>query len=162
MWLLAVLICLWFVLSGYFTILPLIPGLIFIVLGFFLYQKARKDANFKEIFSAKPSKFFSYVFFMAKEVLLSNLYVAGVILKNNPSPQVFSIKNNFKTHYGTTIFANSTTITPSTITLKASENEFIIHALTYEAKDDCLKLAVYNKILQLEKSPQKYPQKEEN
>lgn len=151
MWLISVLVVLWIILSGYFSFLPLLPGLIFIGLGFLLFKKAKKDAHFNESFSLKPTKFLLYIPYLTKEIYMSNIYVAKMILKNQIKPQVFSITNTFKTQSGTTTFANSVTLTPGTIVVNADDKNFIIHALTQETKDGVLAYDMYNKVLHLEK-----------
>ncbi|MCL2567574.1 MAG: Na+/H+ antiporter subunit E [Alphaproteobacteria bacterium] len=145
-----ILIGLWFILSGHFSVLPVVPGLIFITIGFFLYKKAKKDAGFKEIFAINSLKLFLYTLYLAKEIIISNFRVARTIIKNDLSPQVFKIKNTFKTNYGITIFANSVTLPPETIILRADENEFLIHSLTIESMNESLDGTMYRKVLQLE------------
>lgn len=155
MWLILISIVLWIILSGYFSFLPLVPGLIFIILGFFLLKKAKKDANFNESFSIKPIDFLLYIPYMIKEIYMSNIFVVKVIFKNQTKPHAFSMPNTFKTQSGTTIFANSVTLTPGTIILSADDKNFIIHALTQETKDSVLEYSMYNKVLHLEKPKHK-------
>lgn len=130
--------------------MPLLPGLIFIVIGFFLYKKARDDANFKEIFSVNPIKFSLYLLYLIKEIFISNVRVSLTILKKYEGPSVFTIRNQFKTKYGATLYANSVTLPPETIILKADEEEFVIHALTPESAEDCLNGVMHRKVLSLE------------
>ncbi len=144
-------VVLWIILSGYFSFLPMFPGLVFLALGIFLFKKIKKDSNSQRTFSVKPNKFVFYILYMIKEIYFSNIFVAKIILKNKPDPIVFTIPNDFKTHTCTTVFANSVTLTPGTIILHASEKEFIIHSLTPDLRDGVLDYGMYNKVLDLEK-----------
>lgn len=162
MWLILTLVVLWFILSGYFSLLPLVPGLIFIVLGYLLFKKAKKNSNFDEKFSVNYAQFLLYIPYMVKEIYMSNIFVAKVILKNQIKPHAFSIPNTFKTQSGTTIFANSVTLTPGTIILNADEENFVIHALTQETKDGVLEYVMYNKTLLLEEKTTKFLKNKKN
>lgn len=151
MWLFSILVVIWFILSGYFTILPVVPGLIFIAISVVLYRKLKKDADLDLSFSVKMGKFLFYIPYMIKEIFVSNIEVAKVILKNNLEPVFFRIPNTFTTHSGITIFANSVTLTPGTIVLVVTEDFFIIHSLVKAGKEGVLSHDMYNKVLELEK-----------
>jgi multicomponent Na+:H+ antiporter subunit E len=78
--------------------------------------------------------FFPWLFL---EIIKSNIDVAKVIL--SPSiflqPQVFTTTARQTTAVGRTIYANSITLTPGTVTIDVRGNEFEVHALTQKSAD---------------------------
>jgi multicomponent Na+:H+ antiporter subunit E len=78
---------------------------------------------------------FFYVPWLMKEVVLSNISVARVIL--NPKlpihPRILRVTASQKTEVGQVIYANSITLTPGTITLDARDGIFLVHALTADS-----------------------------
>jgi multicomponent Na+:H+ antiporter subunit E len=74
----------------------------------------------------------SYWMWLAKEIWLSGLQVARIIL--NPrlpiSPTLVRFQPAQKTAVGLATHANSITLTPGTITVQANHHEFLVHALT--------------------------------
>lgn len=76
----------------------------------------------------------SYTILLIKEILVSNFNVAKIVL--NPkiiiSPQVVSIKTKIKSDFHKTIFANSITLTPGTLTISMEKDKIMVHCLKGE------------------------------
>jgi multicomponent Na+:H+ antiporter subunit E len=83
---------------------------------------------------------FFYVPWLFKEIILSNLAVARVILTRNLPihPRILRIDASQKTDVGQVIYANSITLTPGTVTLDVRHGKFLVHALTRDSADGLL------------------------
>jgi len=73
-----------------------------------------------------------YLPFLLKEIWLSNLHVAGLIL--NPKlpiqPQTLRYQAQQKTESGLAVHGNSITLTPGTISVDIKDKEILVHALS--------------------------------
>ncbi len=74
---------------------------------------------------------------LIKEIILANIDVAKAILGLSGAvrPSVFTIKASQTSDLGKTIYANSITLTPGTVTIALEGDEMTIHALTSAAAD---------------------------
>ena len=80
---------------------------------------------------------FLYAPWLAKEVVLSNLSVARVILdpKLPIHPRILRVEASQETAIGQVIYANSITLTPGTITLDVRDGQLLVHALTDDSAE---------------------------
>jgi multicomponent Na+:H+ antiporter subunit E len=71
---------------------------------------------------------------LVKEILVSNFNVAKIVLspKIVISPQIVIINTKIKSDFHKTIFANTMTLTPGTLTISMDEDEIIVHCLRDE------------------------------
>ncbi len=78
------------------------------------------------------ARFLLYFPWLVKEIVLSNLHVAQVILDSETPmrPQLVRVRTTQKTDIGHVIHANSITITPGTISLDVRDGRILVHALT--------------------------------
>ena len=69
---------------------------------------------------------------LIKEIVLANIDVAKAILglTDDIRPSVFKIKASQTSDLGKSIYANSITLTPGTVTIALEGDEMTIHALT--------------------------------
>ena len=76
----------------------------------------------------------SYTILLIKEILVSNFNVAKIVLspKIVISPQVVTIKTKIKSNFHKTIFANSITLTPGTLTISMEGDKIAVHCLKGE------------------------------
>ena len=83
-------------------------------------------------------RFGSYVIWLAKEVILSAWKVSSIAWRKNimVKPSIDSVKTKQDSEFGMTIYANSITITPGTVTLATKDNELLVHALDVSFMDD--------------------------
>ena len=88
-------------------------------------------------FVMQTSEFAKYVFFLIVEIGKSDWAVTKVILSKNPELQqrLIHVPANQCSDFSKTVFANSITITPGTVTVETEPDYFIVHALTDEAAD---------------------------
>ena len=134
----AVLLVFWLLLSGHFTLFLVVSGaaiaLLIAWLGSILGTADEEGLPIELV-----PRGLLYWPWLVKEAAKSAFDVALVVV--NPSlpitPQLMRVKTSQKTAVGTTIYANSITLTPGTITVEVSrhDNELLVHALTRQAAD---------------------------
>jgi len=143
----------WFLLSGYTSTLLLFLGLASVVLVIWLVHRMDKEdkAPVKMLFNIG---FLSYLGWLIKEVIVTNIDVALRIW--NPSlpitPTCRKIKVSIKDPLIKTIYANSITLTPGTVTTEVGEDYFIVHALNVKSLDELEEGEMEARLKRLEKS----------
>jgi multicomponent Na+:H+ antiporter subunit E len=83
---------------------------------------------------------FFYLPWLFKQILLSNIAVAKVILDPRLPihPRILRVTASQKTQVGQVIYANSITLTPGTVTLDVRDDQFLVHSLTKESAEGLL------------------------
>ena len=93
-----------------------------------------------------------YVPWLFWEIVKANLAVARLIL--DPAlpiaPRVVRVQANQKTALGQTIFANSITLTPGTLSLEVAGGSILVHALTAESAEGVLDGSMNRRVARLE------------
>ena len=128
----AVLYGFWLVLSGHFT--PLLLGLGLASVALVVYLATRMDVVDEEGIPLQlGGRFWLYVPWLMKEIFVSNVHVAKIILSPSLpiSPILVRYHASQKTDLGKAIYANSITLTPGTITTRIEGDELEIHSLTW-------------------------------
>ncbi|MFL1781254.1 Cation:proton antiporter [Candidatus Hepatincolaceae symbiont of Richtersius coronifer] len=123
------LLLLWFILSGYFSALPLIPGILSLFILIFLVKRSKIASKYTHCFSINLKSFILYLPYLVKEIFISNLFLVKVILTNKISPKIIQVNNNFSTKSATVIFVNSTTLTPGSICIYVDHKVLLVHVL---------------------------------
>lgn len=122
---------LWLLLSGYFE-----AWLLWLALASVLsivYIAWRMDVTDHEGFPLHLGpRALIYFPWLAKEIVKSNLDVAKAILTNRINPQVIHVKATQDSELGRTIYGNSITLTPGTVTIGLEEDGLEVHALLDE------------------------------
>ena len=122
---------LWILLSGYFEAWLLWLALASVIS--IVYIAHRMDVNDREGFpihlSPRALIYFPWLFV---EIIKSNIDVARAILSNKINPQVIRVRVSQDSELGQTIYANSITLTPGTVTIGVEDNMFDVHALLDE------------------------------
>lgn len=145
------LVILWFALSGLLTALPLIPGLLFIIVILVLMQQTNFKLNYHLGFNVKRLEYvFFYIPYMVKEIILANIHVAKVILKNQINPKIIKVENVMECKSLLVNLANSITLTPGTLVLYVSSKAYIIHSLDEHSKEGILQNTMFIKNKELE------------
>jgi len=120
--------CLWLLLSGYFEAWLLWLALASVVSIVFIAH--RMDLIDREGFplhlGARAIYYFPWLFW---EIIKSNFDVALAILKNDVSPQIIHVQASQDSDLGRTIYGNSITLTPGTITIGLEGDTVDVHAL---------------------------------
>ena len=127
----AILFIFWLLLSGHYT--PLLIGLGLGSCGLVVYLAMRMDlVDHEGVPLQLGGRFWVYFPWLMKEIFIANVSVARVIL--NPklpiSPVVTHFRASQESDLGKTIYANSITLTPGTITTSIQGQDLEIHALT--------------------------------
>jgi multicomponent Na+:H+ antiporter subunit E len=127
----------WLVLSGLFDVFHAGAGIV--CAGAVAY--ASRDL---EIIGLGPSRageralavlpwhrVFAYSVWLLAAVAKANWEVVRIVLDPRLpiDPAMVRVRTNVVTDLGVTLFANSITLTPGTITVQVSEDEFLVHAL---------------------------------
>ena len=125
----------WLLMSGHYTVLITSLGVISCLLCVYLTIKGNFLDN-----ETIPIYFFprliQYTIWLIKEIFISNITTAKVILSKSEEPELFSVKATQTTNEGKVTYANSITLTPGTVTTQIKDNVFEVHALTKEFGDD--------------------------
>ncbi|MDB4225549.1 MAG: Na+/H+ antiporter subunit E [Alphaproteobacteria bacterium] len=125
----------WIILSGkgdiFFIVSGAITSITIVIIATYINLLDEEGHPIKIL----PRIFF-YWLWLLKEIVLSAIYLSKIIIspKLSISPQYVKIKSNQKSSLGFSIFANSITLTPGTITViaKNSTKEIDVHAITQE------------------------------
>ncbi len=132
----AALCLLWFSLSGRTDGFLLFLGAVSVIVVMVLVERM-------EILDGEASPFHRILFaagywiWLGGEIAKANIQVARAILKADLelTPRLFRIQALQKTDLGRTIFANSITLTPGTVTVNVDGDDMIVHALLDSMSD---------------------------
>ena len=145
-----ILLLVWLLLSGHYTFLIISLGVISCFFCVYLTRRANILDN-----ELLPVTFFpriiQYIIWLIKEIIVSNISTAKVILTNSENPEIFIVKCTQKTPEGKTTYANSITLTPGTVTTDIKNNILEVHALTSDFGDDVRSGDMDKKVTWLEK-----------
>lgn len=121
----------WWFLSGYTQTLILALGVGSIALC--VYVAKRMELSDREGHPVDlASRGLGYMPWLIKEIIVSNLHVARVILDPRLpiNPKVIDVPADQHSELGHVIYANSITLTPGTVSIGVREDELSVHALT--------------------------------
>ena len=127
-----ILLCIWVILNGKFTLEILafgIPvcGLLYLFLCRYMDYSLKKDLQiFRKAFDIAR-----YVFVLVKEIVKANLTAIHLILtgRDEIQPALVTFRTKLKTKTARTFMANAITLTPGTITVTLTEDEYVVHCL---------------------------------
>ena len=131
------LFAIWVLLSGHYTPLMILFGVLSTLFVVFLATRVDLIDRETQPVLIKPSVLFYWVW-LGREIIKSNIDVARRILSPGLpiSPTVFTVRAGQKTELGRVTYANSITLVPGTVTMDVDEDVFTVHALTREAAAD--------------------------
>jgi len=131
------LFALWVLLSGHYTPLMLLFGVLSTLFVVFLATRADLIDRETQPVLIKLSVLFYWVW-LGREIIKSNIDVTRRILSPGLpiSPTVFTVRAGQKTELGRVTYANSITLVPGTVTMDVDGDVFTVHALTREAAAD--------------------------
>ena len=133
------LMLVWLVLSGHFETTLVAYGVLSAVLVVALMAHLRilDSEALPAYLGIRP---FLYLPWLFKEIVLSNIAVARVILDPRLPirPRVLRVRASQRSDVAQVIYANSITLTPGTVTLDVRNGEFLVHALTDESAEGLL------------------------
>ncbi len=133
--LIGVLSALWLLLSGHFAE-PLLLALGALSVAFVVFIAHRMDVVDHEghpiQLSPRAVRYFPWLLW---EIVKANIDVAKIILRRRMplSLRVFTTQGRQRSELGLTIYANSITLTPGTVTIAVDGECLTVHALTADA-----------------------------
>ena len=134
--LLLVLVAYWLTLSGYFDHPVLfVTGSISVLLVVGLCSRMKiLDSETAPYFHGKSIGYFVW---LGKEIVKANVSVVKAVMSPDMkiSPKIIKVKMDHETDLGRTIFANSITLTPGTISVELEEGKILVHALLEDMTD---------------------------
>ena len=130
-----ILLSLWLLMSGHYSILIISLGIISCVFCVYVAKRAKliDDEGLPIFFIPRLS---NYLIWLFKEILISNLNTAKVIINGKVEPETFTVKVSQVTDVAKVTYANSITLTPGTVTTKMQKDVFEVHALNSDFGND--------------------------
>lgn len=142
----------WVLNSGYFSPLLLGFGVVSVAVAAALaWRMQRFDSEMYPFFM--PSwKLPGYLVWMLGQIVKANIDVIRRIWRGKGaiSPVIFTCRTDAESEIGKTLFANSITMTPGTVTLSINDNEIKVHALSREAAEILLEGEMNRRVAELE------------
>ena len=133
------LFVLWLLLSGVYSPLIIWLGVASSLITVFVVRRMNAMTESKRLeIHLKPFAVICYWIWLMGEIVKSNWTVAKIILSPNMilNRHHFKVPCTQKTDLGQTIFANSITLTPGTISVDIEDGGILVHAVSYS--DDSL------------------------
>lgn len=122
----------WIIFNGQFTLEiaafgVVIAGLVYWFTCKFLNYSPKTDI----VLAKKLFEVLHYIFILIVEIMKANFAVVKMIMssKYEIEPVVVKFKTNLKTRPARILLANSITLTPGTITVSLSDDEYVVHCL---------------------------------
>ena len=130
-----ILLSLWLLMSGHYSILIISLGIISCVFCVYVAKRGKliDDEGLPIFFIPRLS---NYLIWLFKEILISNLNTAKVIINGKVEPETFTVKVSQVTDVAKVTYANSITLTPGTVTTKMQKDVFEVHALNSDFGND--------------------------
>ena len=131
------LLTFWMLVSQSIDLQHLIVGIPFALLITYYWKESLIDiANRHDLF---PSRFLlttrtvRYMADLLKDIVKGNFNIARIVLTPSLpiSPVFFCIRTRLRTDLMRTVYANSITLTPGTITVSLNGDQMVVHALTH-------------------------------
>lgn len=124
----------WVLLSGYWLPLIIALGVASIALCVFIAKRLEIADHEGHPVHLAP-RGFGYFPWLIKEIVVSNIAVAKAIVTGNVRPQVLRVAASQSDELGQTVYANSITLTPGTVSIALENDEITVHALMDDTAD---------------------------
>jgi multicomponent Na+:H+ antiporter subunit E len=133
-----VLFGLWLLFSGYFEPLLLTLGVLSSVFVTWVAQRMGLLTPEHDSTWLRPLACLAYIPWLAWQIAKSNYDVALRILSpaKSISPRVLRVPSSQASDLTRSVYANSITLTPGTISINVTDDVITVHALTREAAED--------------------------
>ena len=95
---------------------------------------------------------FGYLPYLIKEIVVSNLEVARIILSPKLELQrnLIEVGAHQKTEIGRVVLANSITLTPGTVSVSMEKDRVLVHCLSFEGAEEDLSGDMDRRVCRLE------------
>ena len=131
----AILVLLWLTLSGHYTLAwdnPLLIAFgVFSVVGTVALAARMRILDRETVPVAPAIPLMLYWAWLGREILNANLAVVRLVMKPeiDVEPRLVRVPAGQRSELGHTVFANSITLTPGTVTIDVEDDAFLVHAL---------------------------------
>jgi multicomponent Na+:H+ antiporter subunit E len=125
----------WIVLAEKLNLEILTFGVLVILMMRWLYGNQKVSIEDKRIpFVGSVGKYGRYLWLLIKEIIAANLQVAKIVLTPRIaiSPRMITYETKLQSEFHKTVFANSITLTPGTLTVSLVGDILTIHCLRGE------------------------------
>jgi len=128
---------LWLLMSGLYEPLIIGFGVASVALTIFVIRRMDKLDGDGVDTGLNPLAFARYFLWLLVEIAKANWAVTKLILAPTLATRqhLFRVPYTQRTDLGQTIFANSITLTPGTISVETEDGQFLVHALNYSNDD---------------------------
>ncbi len=145
------LLLLWISLSGHFNALQIGLGLLSSIAVVLLTMRLKILTTEGSRLKLLPN-YPVYLIWLIKEIIKSNLSVAKIVLSPNMPlcREIVRTRPKQMNDLAATIYANSITLTPGTVTINVIENDFVVHSLAKQFTVGILSNEMNDKVTTLE------------
>lgn len=145
----AILVAVWYVLSGMFDVLHFGTGVVTAVLIALTYRAVPDHTRFH------VGRFVLYVPWLILQIIISNLRVARVVLSPRMAirPTFISQPPGVAGDRALTLLGMSTTLTPGTLTVDVRRDEIFVHALDEQSAQDMREAMMATRVAEVFEEP---------
>lgn len=145
------LFVIWLLLSGHYTPLLLVFGVLSTLFVVYLATRA-EVVDHEVVLVLLKRRALLYWLWLGGQIIKSNIDVTRRILdpKLRISPDLIRVKATQRTDLGRVTYANSITLVPGTVAISVAEDEIIVHALTREVAAELQRGEMNDRITDME------------
>jgi multicomponent Na+:H+ antiporter subunit E len=147
------LMALWLLMSGHYDAFHIALGVASVCLVLAMNFRTALSLPESRVEAGSPrwTRIILYLVWLMKEMILSGLYVARVVLTPRMplSPCLVRFKSAQPNDIAKVILGNSITLTPGTLTLDIDQQEYLVHALTRTTAEGLLNPTMQTKVARL-------------
>ncbi|RZN62247.1 Na+/H+ antiporter subunit E [Methanonatronarchaeum sp. AMET6-2] len=139
----------WLLLSGYYDIGHVLMGVFASLIIAYLTHDLFIRRESLDGFFVEVTRFSLYIFWHLIQIIKANINVARIVLdpKLPISPKIVRHTPELKSDMAVTVFGNSITLTPGTLTVSVDENkEMYIHCLAPHHYEDLLESRMEDRV----------------
>lgn len=143
----------WLILNSKISVEVIIFGVMVIFLVIWLASRITPKAYQHKFPIAKFFKTLNYIFIVVWEVILANIDMIKIVLfvsEKDLNPSVTKVSIDLENNLAITALTSSITLTPGTITVAVSGNDYYIHALDKGMLEGTHESIFVNKLKELE------------
>ena len=149
-----IMLIFWLLLSGKFTPLFLLMGVISSLLTAYAYHHFFLGNACQigiKMTWRRFRRFLLYLPWLLYQILMANIHIAYLILHPRMpiDPVLIKFKSKLDQDLAYVVFANSITLTPGTITAECQDGEYLIHALDRFSAEGLLAGEMENKVAKI-------------